>query len=116
MQPREKRAKLVPMWKQAVETLQSLEGRRIQVQQSLSRSREVGGHDRHFAATLQFSFTVKHVGWTMSGGHLYLNGDDSWLGILLENVRAFEQTPEGFVVTEHFEDETERQTTISVLE
>lgn len=110
------RSKLAQMAIDIFDSLQSLENQQVQITQSLSRNRNFGGHDRHFAATLQFSFTVKHVGWTMSGGHLYLNGDDSWLGILLENVRAFEKTQDGFVITEHFEDETERKTTISVSE
>lgn len=109
--------KRAQMWDQAIDRLQSVKGKSVRVHQSLSRSRVTGGHDRHFAATIQFSFHVNHVGWTISGGHLYLNGDDSWLGILLENVQEFTFASEGrFIVLERFENSTERITTIQVIE
>jgi hypothetical protein len=98
------------------ETLRALEGKLVNIQQSLSRSRHVGGHDRHFAATLAFTLRIESVNWQISGGHLYLNGEDSWLGILLDNVSKFsKEDQDTFVIVEHFESKTERRTTIKML-
>ncbi len=111
------RPKLAQMAIDVFDSLQSLENQQVQITQSVSRSRNSGDHDRHFAATLQFSFMVKDVGWQISGGHLYLNGENTWLGILLMNIRDFEvKDSDTFIVTEHFEEETERQTIIKIVE
>lgn len=96
------------------ETLATLKGHTILINQSITRSRDVGRHDRHFAAQAQFRMIVENVDWTFSGGHFYLYGEEDLMyGILLENVRDFDQPEENtLVIAEHFESETERRTVI----
>lgn len=89
-------------------------GKTIIVVESISRNRDAG-HDRHFATYSSFSFDVDWVTGSMSGFNLQFVGNESSYAVALEYVTSFDFDEKEFVlkITEHFEERTERVTTIS---
>lgn len=89
-------------------------GKRVTVVESISRSRDVGKHDRHFATRSSFSFRVDNVLATFSGCNLCLMGVDAQYSIALEHIVAYDVGDAGLEVVEHFEQRTERRTNITL--
>lgn len=93
--------------------LQSLLGERLLISESISRSRDVGKHDRHFATSTRFELALEWVGVYFSGSQLCLEGrGDSRYGIALDSVVSARREGDTIEVVEWFETETERRTTI----
>lgn len=86
----------------------------IMISESISRSRLIGGHDRHFATQSQFAMMVKDIHTFSSGSQLqFADGDHTWYGIALDCVVSLEhQHPRRLEIIEHFESQTERRTII----
>jgi hypothetical protein len=96
-----------------VRELESLKGERLVIHESISRSRDVGKHDRHFATSTRFELVLERIGAYFSGTQLCLEGEgDSQYGIALDSVVSVRREGEVLVVVEWFESETERRTTI----
>ena len=96
-----------------VRELESLKGERLLISESLSRSRDVGKHDRHFASSTRFELVLESVGTYLSGWQLCLEGKGgSQYGIALDSVVSARREGEVIEVVEWFESETERKTTI----
>ena len=88
-------------------------GKTIKVDESISRSRDVGHHDRHFSTHTYFTFTVENVMVAFSGAQLTILGTNARYGISLDSVVSF-RNEEGLEIVEHFEKQTERQTLITI--
>ena len=88
----------------------------VVINESISRSRIIGGHDRHFATQSQFAMMVKSVDTLISGSQLQFgDGECIWYGIALECVvRIDDHDPQRLEIVEHFETKMERQTTIRI--
>jgi len=88
----------------------------VVINESISRSRTLGGHDRHFATQSQFAMVVKHIHTFISGTQLQFdNGERTWYGIALDCVVSIDATdPKRLEIVEHFETETERKTVIRI--
>jgi hypothetical protein len=86
----------------------------VVINESITRSRNIGGHDRHFATQSQFAMMVKSVDTLISGSQLQLaDGDHTWYGIALECVvHIDDHDPQQLEIVEHFETEIERRTII----
>lgn len=92
-------------------------GKEILIFESVSRSRGIGKHDRHFAAHSQFKMRLKEVGISFSGTNLTLGGEDIfYYGIAGEQVVKVRKINESEIeVTEWFEEKTERLSKIRIL-
>ena len=99
-----------------IELAYSYIGRSIKLDESISRSREIGRHDRHFATHTWFKMTVENVIAAFSGAQLAFLGENGRYGISLDSVIDYNETAKGLEIIEHFEHETERLTIISILE
>jgi len=86
----------------------------ITISESISRSRNVGKHDRHFATHTFFSFTVDNIFVAFSGAQLTFMGEEARYGISLDSVVRYHRENGQLDIVEHFEQETERLTTISI--
>jgi hypothetical protein len=88
----------------------------VVINETISRSRTLGGHDRHFATHSQFAMVVKHIHTLVSGTQLQFdNGERTWYGIALDCVvRIDDHDPERLEIVEQFEAETERKTLIYI--
>ena len=88
----------------------------VVINESISRSRIIGGHDRHFATQSQFAMVVKGVHTLISGSQLQFDdGQHSWYGIALEwVVRIDNHDPQRLEIVEHFETKMERRTIIHI--
>jgi len=88
----------------------------IVINESISRRRTLGGHDRHFATQSQFAMVVKHIHTLISGTQLQFdNGEGAWYGIALECVVSInDHDPKRLEIIEYFETETERKTIIHI--
>jgi hypothetical protein len=88
--------------------------RHVVISESISRSRLIGGHDRHFATQSQFAMMVKSVDTLISGSQLQFgDGERTWYGIALDCiVRIDDHDPQRLEIAEHFETEMERLTII----
>lgn len=95
-----------------------LEGKRVTIWESISRSRNVGGHDRHFAASSQVRITVQRINTLLSGTQLQLaDGADQWYGVALDAVVDVQYIDgQRLEIREQFETHTERLTVISIME
>lgn len=91
----------------------SYTGKRVKVDESISRSRDVGRHDRHFASHSHFTIDVEDVVVIYSGAQLAFLGPDARYGISLDSVVAFEGDETALEIVEHFEEKTERRTRIT---
>ena len=96
-----------------IELAYDLNGKHITVVESISRSRDVGKHDRHFATHTRFSFTVENVFVAFSGAQLSFMGEGVRYGISLDSVVSFQANGRELEIVEHFEQKTERQTHIT---
>jgi hypothetical protein len=96
----------------------SLVNRRIQIREYVSRSRNLGRIDRHFATNTQFSMNVAVVRTPLSGSHLMFDDDDeTWYDINLDSIVNFlEHSPYHWEISEYFEQETERRSIIQVID
>jgi hypothetical protein len=88
-------------------------GQPIKVVESISRGRNTGKHDRHFATRSYFSFTVENVVATFSGAQLCFMGVAAQYGVSLDSVVSFKASGSELEIVEHFEQQTERQTHIT---
>ncbi|MFZ0544550.1 MAG: hypothetical protein WAM60_03895 [Candidatus Promineifilaceae bacterium] len=95
-----------------VQLAHSYIGKSIKVDESISRSREIGQHNRHFATHTYFSFTVEDVFVAFSGAQLMLLGTNARYGISLDSIVSFKDE-NGLEIVEHFEQKTERRTRIT---
>ena len=98
--------------------LESTRGKRISIHESLSRARQLG-HDRHFTTDSAFTLTVSNFSGINSESQINLEGDDTtYYGISADTISDFkiEDNNKKIVINEHFEQETERRTTIRILE
>jgi hypothetical protein len=86
------------------------------ISESISRSRIIGGHDRHFATQSQFAMRVKRVDTLFSGSQLQFgDGECTWYGIALDCVvRIDDHDPQRLEIAGHFETKMERQTIIRI--
>lgn len=100
-----------------IEHFEALVGKEILIYESISRSREVGKHDRHFATHSQFKMQLKDVGVSFSGLNLMLEGEDVFFyGIACEKIVNVRRASENDVeIVEWFEEQTERLSTICVI-
>ena len=95
----------------------ALAGKRVTIRESLSRSRDVGGHDRHFATSSHLQFTVQRINTLLSGTHRQFDdGVEQWYGVALEVVVAVHYVDgQRLEIREQFETKTERLTVISII-
>jgi hypothetical protein len=86
----------------------------VEINESISRRRNISGHDRHFATQSQFALTVKSVDTLISGTQLQFgDGAHTWYGIALDCVvHIDDHDPQRLEIVEHFETEMERRTII----
>jgi hypothetical protein len=99
-----------------VQAVEAFVGKTVLIHESLSRSRDVGGHNRHFATYTRFTMRLKAYGISISGQQLSLEGEDGSLyGISMTNITSvtFCAAEETLEIIEQFETEMERQTTLS---
>jgi hypothetical protein len=90
----------------------SFQGKSITISESISRSRD-RGHDR--ATTSTIPITVDSIRATPDGTQLALEGDQTRYVIALEIVARFRLARNGDLeIAEHFEEQTERLTTLRV--
>ena len=92
-----------------------LKDRTLKIDESISRSRDVGSHDRHFSTHTYFTLTVQEVFVAFCGAQLVIHGGKSRYGISLDSVVGYSRTVEHLEIIEHFEEKTERLTTITEL-
>ncbi len=95
-----------------LDSLESLVGKKIAIEESLSRDRE-SGHDRHWSTFSRFEFVVRRFSGTISGGQLILEGDGIWYAMAADSI-AYASVEPNIIVGERFEQRTERRTTIDV--
>lgn len=86
----------------------------ITVHESLTCAKEYG-HNRHFTTETYFSFLVERIDVAISGAQLIFSGQQCRYGIGMDNVVSFEKSESEFEIVEQFEQETERRTTIRVV-
>ena len=99
-----------------VQALEAFVGKTVLIHESRSRSRDRGGHDRHFATYTRFTMRLKAHGISISGQQLSLEGEDgSPYGICRTNITCvtFCAAQETLGIVEQFETQMERQTTLS---
>lgn len=91
-------------------------GHSVIITESISRSRDVGRHNRHFATQSRLKMLVKSIDTLISGAQLQFNeGEYAWYGIALDCVVSVNNQNLGALeIVEHFEMETERKTTIQI--
>jgi hypothetical protein len=90
-------------------------GRTLEIDESISRSRDIGSHDRHFSTHTYFTLRVEDIFVAFSGAQLVIHGGKSRYGISLDSVVGYSKTAENLEIIEHFEQKTERLTTITDL-
>ena len=100
-----------------VEAAHKFRGRQVEIVESVSRNRGDLGHDRHIATRSRLTFKVGDVLTFFSGLQLFFGGANASYGISLESVARFSTcSADALEITEHFEQKTERRTSITVLE
>lgn len=88
----------------------------IEILESISRQRQQGGHNRHFATQTKLVMVVTDIYTFLSGAQLqFAQHDQLWYGIALDYVVRFERHPTTWEIAEHFEQQTERLTRIRIL-
>lgn len=99
-----------------LETLMTFEDKKLVINESITRNRNVCKHAQHFATKTQFIMTLKEIYDTTSGANLILRGIENYYGIALELIVNFHLNETGVLeIVEHFEQQTERRTTISII-
>jgi hypothetical protein len=92
-------------------------GADVLIAESISRSRDLG-HDRHFATRSVLAMRLMHVGTTISGTALTLDGDAGgrsvWYQVALDAVTAVAVESHAIVLVEQFEERTERRTEVTL--
>jgi hypothetical protein len=103
-------------YEELVRRLESFVGKRLLISESITRDREIG-HERHFATMTHFEMELESVFTALSGAQLMLNGKGRHkLGVSAESIVRTSLGGGVVEIIEWFESETERKTTISVLE
>lgn len=99
-----------------LESLESLKGKRVILRESISRNRSAG-HDRHFATVTEFLLQISDIEPWFSGGQIRLiDSSGNGYGISIEStIRLHREANGTIVIDEQFEQETERRTTISIV-
>ncbi|HLA42088.1 MAG TPA: hypothetical protein VJZ27_01560 [Aggregatilineales bacterium] len=98
--------------------LESTRGKRISIHESLSRARQLG-HDRHFTTDSAFTLTVSNFSGINSESQINLEQDQDFSYAIAADVISdfkIEDSSKKLIINEHFEQETERRTTIRILE
>jgi len=93
-------------------------GYRVPITESISRSRNIGNHDHHFATQSQFEMNIQRVDTFLSGSQLqFYDKQHTWYSIALEALVQFDyQLHTRLELVEQFEAETERRTLLTVIE
>ena len=98
-----------------IEAIQSFVGHEIVIREYISRERNSRGNDRHAATFSQFSFLADaFFGPSISGALFGIEskgGDNSYC-LSMRSVVEFEWEGNNLVITEHYEENTDRQTII----
>jgi len=102
----------IQMIDKMIAALEKLVGQFIEIRESISHD-EIRGFDRHCTVVNYFRFVVTEVGWQMSGGHVYLHGENSQYGIQPGNIISVDLGQNGISITEKYESRTLRQSKIS---
>ena len=101
-----------------IEALKLFIGREIIITEMISRNRS-GGYDRHHTTTSRFNFLADQVfGISFSGELLGIEskgGDNSYC-FSIRSVVEFHLEAQDLIVTEHFEEETARLTSLTVAD
>ncbi|MGA2496247.1 MAG: hypothetical protein ABSH20_00815 [Tepidisphaeraceae bacterium] len=101
----------------AMERLASWKGHLVKITESLSRSRNLPcPHDRHFATHASFTMRLDNFMLAISGTRMSLTGTSgdspASYELTLDRVVVIDNTdPDAIVIVEHFEQETEREST-----
>ncbi|MEO7715377.1 MAG: hypothetical protein ABIY70_04205 [Capsulimonas sp.] len=98
-----------------VEALQSFVGHEIVISEGITRERGGRGYDRHAATNSRFSFMVDQVfGYTISGELFGIEskGGSNFYCLSFLSVVQFEWQEGILTITEHYEDNTARQTVV----
>lgn len=100
-----------------LEVAQAYVGHSVIITESISRSRDIGGHNRHFATQSSFRMLVKRIDTFLSGAQLQFNGGEyAWYGIALDCVVSVDDQNLGALeIIERFETKMERKTTIQIV-
>lgn len=96
-----------------VQEVIAFKGQTIKIDESISRSRNIGNHDRHFSTHTFFTMTTEDIYIAFSGAQLIIQGNNCRYGISLDSVVGYSKTVEHLEIIEQFEQKTERLTTIS---
>ncbi len=98
-----------------IEAIQSFVGHEIVIRENISRERNSRGNDRHAATLSRFRFLADNfLGVTISGEAFCIEsrgGENSYCWSL-RSVVEFEWEGSNLVITEHYEEDTARQTII----
>lgn len=98
------------------EHLNMLTGRTIKIHESISYNKS--RPHQNFATSSGFVMDVRYVGLALSGSQLHLESDisDVYYGVDLNVVSTYDIVDKNkVIIIEHFEQETERVTQITVL-
>jgi hypothetical protein len=98
-----------------VEALQSFVGHEIVISEGITRERGGRGYDRHAATNSRFSFMADQVFGYMISGELFgieSKGGSNFYCLSFRSVVRFEWREGILTITEHYEDNTARQTVI----
>jgi len=96
-----------------LESLEGLVGKRVAIEESISRDRE-RGHDRHWSTLSRLELVVARVSGTVSGAQLILEGEGMWYAMAADAITSAAFGPV-LTVVEQFEQRTERRTTIRAI-
>ena len=94
--------------------IERLDGQRIDISEALTFNLE-REYDRHATLYNRFEMQVRRTGWQMSGGHIYLFGENSQYGFFSGYLSQVEIDGDKMVVHERFESQTGRKTTVQLL-
>lgn len=103
----------MPVLERLLESFGSLVGKKIAIEESISRDRE-RGHDRHWSTVSRLELFVARFSGTVSGAQLILEGDGMWYAMAADAIASAAFEPD-LTVVEHFEQRTERRTTIRTI-
>lgn len=99
-----------------LEAMQSFVGHEIVIREYISRERNSRGNDRHAATFSQFSFLADAFFGVSISGQLFgieSKGGRNLYCLSFRSVIGFEWEGNSLVITEHYEEDTARQTIIA---
>ncbi len=98
-----------------IEAMQSFVGHEVIIREYISRERNGRGNDRHAATLSRFRFLVDAFFGPSISGALFMiesKGGENCYCLSLRSVVGFEWEGNNLVITEHYEEDTARQTII----